>query len=258
MGTLTLVRHGQASYGAAEYDRLSERGVEQARALGRRWAEARFTPDAIYTGPMRRQLDTATHAVVAAADAGHPLPAPTVLDGLAEYPAFELLGRFMPQFVRDYPELRALLDGTATPADRHALMDRGFWLVIDAWTRDQLDCGDIETFGAFVARVGAAMARMTSSHAGGGARIAAVTSGGPIGVALKLALGLDAMATVNHWRLVRNASVTELLWRSKQPGALPSYSTGGAPANASAFVGELSLLGFNHIDHLPAELHTFR
>jgi broad specificity phosphatase PhoE len=239
VGTLTLVRHGQASYGAADYDRLSERGIEQARALGRRWAANRFAPDAIYAGPMRRQIDTATLAVEAARDAGHTLPAPTVLDELAEYPAFELLGRFMPQFVQEHPELRSLLDGTATAADRHALMDRGFWLVIDAWTRDQLDCGDIETFGAFVERVGRAMTRMIAGHAGGGARVVGVTSGGPIGIALKRTLGPDAMATVNHWRLVRNASVTELLWRSARPE-------------------QLSLLGFNHIDHLPAELHTFR
>jgi broad specificity phosphatase PhoE len=239
VGTLTLVRHGQASYGAAEYDRLSERGIEQARALGRRWAANRFVPDAIYAGPMRRQVDTATLAVEAARDAGHELPAPTVIDELAEYPAFELLGRFMPQFVQQHPELKSLLDGTATRADRHALMDRGFWLVIDAWTRDQLDCGDIETFGAFVERVGRAMTRMIDAHGGGGARVVGVTSGGPIGIALKMTLGLDAMATVNHWRLVRNASVTELLWRSAKPK-------------------ELSLLGFNHIDHLPAELHTFR
>lgn len=239
MGTLTLVRHGQASYGAADYDKLSERGVEQARQLGRRWAANRFVPDAIYAGPMRRQLDTATLAVEAARESGHSLPAPTVITELAEYPAFELLGKFMPQFVQEHPELRALLDGTATAADRHALMDRGFWLVIDAWTRDQLDTGDIETFGAFVERVRAGMTRMIGAHGAGGANVVAVTSGGPIGVALKLTLNLDALATVNHWRLVRNASITQLLWRSRKPA-------------------ELSLLGFNHIDHLPSELHTFR
>jgi broad specificity phosphatase PhoE len=239
VGTLTLVRHGQASYGAADYDRLSERGVAQARALGRRWAATRLVTDAVYTGPMRRQRDTAALAVEAAATAGHRLPAPVVLDELAEYPAFELLGRFMPRFAQEHPELRALIDGTASPAERHALMDRGFWLVIEDWCNDRLDTGDIETFGAFVTRVSAGVARITASHGGGGARAVAVTSGGPIGIALKLALGLDAIATVAHWRLVRNASVTELLWRSRAPA-------------------EMSLLGFNHVDHLDPEMITFR
>jgi broad specificity phosphatase PhoE len=34
VGTLYLIRHGQASYGEADYDRLSPRGIEQAQAVG--------------------------------------------------------------------------------------------------------------------------------------------------------------------------------------------------------------------------------
>lgn len=239
MGTLTLVRHGQASYGAADYDRLSERGIEQARALGRRWAEARFAPTAVYSGPMKRQRDTARIACEAAAAAGHPLPAPVILDELAEYPAFELLARFLPRFIQQHPELAQIADGTATSAEANALLDRGFGMVIDDWCNDRLDCGDIESFGGFVGRVRAGIQRMTAAHPDRGARVVAVTSGGPIGIALKLALALDAVATVRHWRLVRNASITELLWRTRTPD-------------------ELSLLAFNHVDHLAGELVTFR
>ncbi len=239
MGTLTLVRHGQASYGAADYDRLSERGVEQARALGRSWAEARFAPTAVYSGPMKRQRDTARVACEAAAAAGHALPEPIIVDELAEYPAFELLARFLPKFTKEHPELAQIADGTATTAELSALLDRGFWLVIDAWCNDRLDCGDIESFGGFVGRVHAGIRRMTAAHPERGARVVAVTSGGPIGVALKLALALDAMSTVRQWRLVRNASITELLWRSREPD-------------------EMSLLAFNHVDHLAGELVTFR
>jgi broad specificity phosphatase PhoE len=35
MGTLHLVRHGQASFGAADYDQLSDLGARQCRELGR-------------------------------------------------------------------------------------------------------------------------------------------------------------------------------------------------------------------------------
>ena len=34
MGVLLLVRHGQASFGTADYDVLSETGWEQGRLLG--------------------------------------------------------------------------------------------------------------------------------------------------------------------------------------------------------------------------------
>ncbi len=64
MATLLLIRHGQASYGQADYDRLSPQGEEQARALGRYLADAKL--DAIYAGPLRRQVQTATLAREAA------------------------------------------------------------------------------------------------------------------------------------------------------------------------------------------------
>ena len=38
MSVLTLVRHGQASFFAADYDRLSPAGEGQARHLGDYWA----------------------------------------------------------------------------------------------------------------------------------------------------------------------------------------------------------------------------
>ena len=104
MGTLRLVRHGQASYGAADYDVLSPRGVAQAEALGRSWAARGLGATAIYSGPLRRQRDTAAHLIRAAADAGHSLPEAVTVDELAEYPAFELLARCLPQVIAARPE----------------------------------------------------------------------------------------------------------------------------------------------------------
>ncbi len=58
MGVLLLVRHGQASFGADDYDDLSDLGRHQARLLG---ARLRDQPVArLVSGGMRRQRDTAT------------------------------------------------------------------------------------------------------------------------------------------------------------------------------------------------------
>src|ERR1043165_750465 len=86
VGTLYLIRHGQASYGEPDYDRLSPRGIEQALAIGR-WA-ARRQLGALYAGPLRRQQQTAQYAKEAA---GGALPPAQELPELAEYPAFEML-----------------------------------------------------------------------------------------------------------------------------------------------------------------------
>ena len=46
MGTLYLVRHGQASFGAADYDQLSELGRRQSVRLGEYFANKGLTFDA--------------------------------------------------------------------------------------------------------------------------------------------------------------------------------------------------------------------
>src|SRR5689334_14298164 len=94
VGTLYLIRHGQASYGELDYDRLSPRGIEQALVVGR-WAE-RAGLDALYAGPLRRQRETAQYAVEAA---GGKLPVPQELVELAEYPAYEMLQHLVPKLV---------------------------------------------------------------------------------------------------------------------------------------------------------------
>ena len=63
MTTLHLVRHGQASAGAADYDVLSPRGREQARHLGDWWGARGVGLDAAFTGTLKRQRDTADLAL---------------------------------------------------------------------------------------------------------------------------------------------------------------------------------------------------
>ena len=105
-GHALLIRHGQASYGQADYDRLSTRGEDQARAVGR-WLAGREL-SALYTGPLRRQIQTGAFATEAASALGRPLPTPTELLELAEYPAFEMLQHLVPRLVAEDPEFEAL------------------------------------------------------------------------------------------------------------------------------------------------------
>jgi broad specificity phosphatase PhoE len=58
MPTLYLIRHGQASFGADDYDVLSPVGHEQAEALGQWFATQGITPDLVAHGTLRRQKET--------------------------------------------------------------------------------------------------------------------------------------------------------------------------------------------------------
>ena len=58
MAELYLVRHGQASFGAANYDQLSERGVQQSVWLGEYFAQRNLSFDRVICGTLRRHEQT--------------------------------------------------------------------------------------------------------------------------------------------------------------------------------------------------------
>ena len=81
MSELVFVRHGQASFGAASYDALSERGFEQVRELARHWLEMGESFQAIYSGTLQRQRETAAELAPVVKDQA----APQRLKSLNEY-----------------------------------------------------------------------------------------------------------------------------------------------------------------------------
>ncbi len=235
MGSLLLIRHGQASYGQADYDRLSARGEVQARAVGTHLAKARL--DAVYAGPLRRQQQTSTFAAEAAIAAGVTLPTATTLDGLAEYPAFEMLKHLVPRLVAEDPRF-AELETAPTPR----LLDEAFKTVLAIWARDEWSTIGVERAGAFVARVRGALDAAIRAAASG-ARVACITSAGPIGVAVGLVFGLPDDRMVRTSIVIRNASITELRFRT---------------ADFAWTAEHVSLVTFNTTGHLPDDLHTER
>lgn len=60
MPAVFLLRHGQASFGAADYDQLSELGVEQSGLLGHALKGAGIAPVDVVCGRMRRHTQTAS------------------------------------------------------------------------------------------------------------------------------------------------------------------------------------------------------
>jgi broad specificity phosphatase PhoE len=246
VSTLYLIRHGQASYGVANYDRLSPRGIQQAQRIGDALAGLPLHADrldALYAGPLERQRGTAEHMVTSARAGGRELPPITILPELTEYPAFELLRHWVPRLAAEDPAFGGLLEGGMEQPEMIALLDRAFDHIIGRWGRGELTVEGVESVADFVARVRRAIETIVRGH-GKGARVAAVTSGGVIGVALQLALGLDAQCTLDTMKMVRNASISEFVWRS----------------NGFAWRrGDFSLVGFNHVHHLgETEMITFR
>lgn len=171
MGVVLLVRHGQASFGADDYDVLSETGWEQSRLLGAWLAERKVTPDVVLSGDMRRHRET----VEGMADGGG-WPAASEID--PGWNEFDHLG------VVDI----LLRSGSADlPRDADGELDRrgfqqAFELATTRWTAGEHEDEYPESFRAFTSRVGDALDRACSS-AGPGGTVLVVSSGGPIAAA---------------------------------------------------------------------------
>jgi broad specificity phosphatase PhoE len=209
MSSLYLIRHGQASFGAADYDRLSELGLSQARQLGSHFAARGVELDAIYTGPCRRQIDTAAAMIATAKAAGVTYPTPVTIADFDEYPAFAIIARFGPDLARREPALSALLDITS------AGFEAAFIALMDRWVAGDIVAPEVESFAAFSARVTAAISAVTERE-GRGKRIAVVTSGGPIAMAMRAALDLRAEVALRMAGIVANSGVAEFRYRGSR------------------------------------------
>ncbi|MDE1145522.1 MAG: phosphoglycerate mutase family protein [Azospirillaceae bacterium] len=215
MVALYLIRHGQASFDADDYDRLSAVGLDQARVVGRALAARLPRVDAAVAGTLTRQRDTGATCLDAMGVRG---AIPFTVDAdLDEYDAADLIGRHRPDLA-DAATLRAEL--AATPDPRRAYQAL-FADAVARWMSGRYDHEYAEAWPVFRRRCLAAMTRAAVL----GGTVLVFTSGGPIMAAVQAVVGLNgAPARQVHWGLV-NGGVTKLLVPSKAAGRMgPDWS----------------------------------
>jgi len=227
MGTLLLVRHGQASAFEDNYDRLSTLGEKQALLLGESWRRRGLAFDRVFSGPRVRQQRSAEIA----AEAGG-LPPPVVVEDLDEMGVEPLFREHLPDLFARHAHLAALGDAMLA-ADGDEERARGFARLFEAvlllWLRGEVSARGVESWLEFRARVRRAIAVVRAEARG--QRIAAFTSAGPVASAVQLALGADDDTTLSLAFRVRNSSVSEFLFSGAR----------------------FSLFSFNETPHLPDE-----
>jgi broad specificity phosphatase PhoE len=202
MGVVLLVRHGQASFGAADYDVLSDRGAEQAAILGRRLAGLPRI-DRVVHGGMRRQEDTARIALEQLTG-----PAPPVLvdDRFAEYDFEQLLRAAAPE---EGAQQRLGREIAAADDPRRAFQEH-FERAVTRWTGGGSHDDYEESFPAFCARVRAGLTALLRGLERS-ETVVVVTSGGVIGAIAADYLGLDAERWSALNRMIVNTSITKLV-----------------------------------------------
>lgn len=214
MGDVLLIRHGQASFGAADYDALSPLGQQQAARLGQWLRESGQNITQVVLGSMRRHRQT-TEACME--NFGVPEDRDWYVDaGFDEYDHEDMIVVMRPEF-RDPGALARALESEPNPrrAFQHIFIQ-----AFQRWTSGDHDEEYKESWPGFRARCEAALDR-TLTRAGSGQRIAVFTSGGVISVISAGLLHMPDHRVGDLNSAIVNSSVTRLLY---QPGKL-SLST---------------------------------
>ncbi len=223
MAELYLVRHGQASFGAENYDQLSARGEQQSVWLGEYFARQDLVFDRVICGTLRRHEQTVEGIL---RGMGNPGVSYEQHAGLNEYDfhgLFAALGD-------DFPEVTRLAAGSMR--DHYRALKQ----MLHLWSEDRILGPVPETWAAFQQRVAEARAAI---QGGGGQRVLVVSSGGPIAVTAQQVLAAPAASAIALNLQIRNSSVSQYFF------------------NAESF----QLATFNSIPHLDAperrDHHTY-
>lgn len=208
MGHLYLVRHGQASFGADDYDQLSALGRRQAVRLGAYWRERGMRFDAVITGTLKRHRQTwegIAEGLGLEAQDVRPWP------GLDEYDSEAVIATIHPEKLQkpDTPELyrhhfRLLRDG------------------LGAWMAGRTAPAGMPSYADFLAGVTTALDHVRAEHHG--ATVLVVSSGGPISTAVGHVLGMRPETTIELNMRIRNTAVTEFVFTPKRHMLL-TYNT---------------------------------
>lgn len=206
MGTLYLVRHGQASFGADDYDVLSAMGRQQSVRLGEYFQQRGVTFDAALTGTLNRQIQTFSGICEGM---GIQLEA-AQWPGLNEYDSEAVIGAIHPHKLDKptSPEMyrshfRLLRDGLAQ------------------WMAGVVSPRGMPSYNDFVAGVTSALDHVRKNCDG---NVLLVSSGGPIATAVGHVLGTSPETTIELNLRIRNCSVTEFAFTPKRH-MLVTYNT---------------------------------
>ena len=213
MGQLLLVRHGQASFGADDYDQLSDLGQRQSIRLGEYWRQAAADEvgaealqfEAVFMGSLKRHRQT----WVGIAQGAQLQNKPEVWPALNEYDSHALIETI-------HPEPLAKPD-TQEMYKHHFRLLR---TALQKWMAGETQPKGMPSYAEFAAGIQAVLKHIRENHQG---CVLVVSSGGPISTAVGQVLQAPAETSIELNLRIRNTAVTEFVF-SKSKHMLLSYN----------------------------------
>ncbi len=234
MGKIFFVRHGQASLFADNYDQLSDKGYQQALALGRYFKEENIFFDNAFLGPLQRHHQT-LESILSVSD--HYFCEVKEMEGLKEHQGYKILKSLLPQLIQEDAQIQKIISEDPTSRKekirQHMRVYENFSLRWAAGEFDHLTNGH-QSWNEFIKAASSATKQIKKSM-NKGQHILVVTSGGPKAVAFGMALGLSPKKIMDTTMVIYNCSISEFFHQKER----------------------FTLSSFNNISHLRAkELRT--
>lgn len=205
MTVIYLVRHGQASFGQQNYDKLSDLGHQQAKILGQSLQSRVGQFDKLVLGSMLRHRQTLENCLDSMQ---HDFQEEelNIDEGWNEYDHHDILAQLGPEFA-DAQSIESWVRKQPQPKKAFESM---FNQAMDRWIAGKHDDEYVESWQHYQARIKQAL-KTTIESAGDAKHVAVFSSGGPISVVSQALLGVDPSKVMQvNWTLV-NCSITKLV-----------------------------------------------
>ncbi|WOT06889.1 histidine phosphatase family protein [Shewanella youngdeokensis] len=217
MAAIYLIRHGQASFGSAEYDQLSDKGSLQAQRLGEYW-RSRAVPSKFYCGDLLRHGQT-----LASFKTGYNAnETPTVIhSGFNEFDHVDILQNYN----SDWQNFAKMSAAITNQSDANKTFQKEFSQALNRWLSSSNDSDYKETWTQFKERCIRALHNIIEQELAlkrqfnGNTKaqkqakdILVFTSGGTISVIVQHILKLSDQQAIDINQQTRNTSVTKLLF----------------------------------------------
>ena len=204
MSTLFFIRHGQASFGREDYDKLSDTGKLQSHKLAGFLHNSRISFKEIYSGTLRRHRETVNEYISASKLLNIPLSEVIYDERLNEYDAAGILKVLIPVLISEKPHLREHADRLLSDRKSFQII---FSEVMNMWCSGKYDMHDVMTWTKFTTDVYSFIDERITSYKSG-ENIALFTSGGPISVMMMKVLSININTSMIIRDQIVNSSIT--------------------------------------------------
>lgn len=215
MAAIYLIRHGQASFGNTDYDKLSAIGIEQAKILGKHW-QIKPVPCRTYSGDLLRHGQTLEHFMGSFQNKQIPV---VLHSGLNEFDHVDILTCYNEEW-HNLAKMSADINQLKEP---NKVFQKEFAQALNRWVSGEFDHQYQESWSQFKIRCVRALQDVIQNSLTNNRSvklgdtktskdILVFTSGGTIAAIVQHTLQLNDEQTLKINQQLRNTGVTKLLF----------------------------------------------